>query len=80
MKSIRSATDFFDELQGEIEDVKAGTLGLEEAREVSKLRGHQVKIASIASQNLRFALKTRRGDIPLLSDAGDTQIQPPSPQ
>jgi hypothetical protein len=78
--NIRSAADFFDELQGEIEAIKAGTLGLEEAREISKYRGHQVKVASIASQNMRFALKTRRGEIPLVSDGELTQTAPSSPQ
>lgn len=65
---IRTASQFFDELQTEIESIKNGTLGLEEAREVSKFRGHQVKIASIASQNQRFAFKARKGEIPLLTD------------
>ena len=59
---IRTATEFFDEVQKEIESLKAGTLDVEVAREVSKFRGHQVKIATIASQNMRFALKTKKGD------------------
>ena len=65
---IRSATEFFDELQAEIEDIKAGRLGLEEAREVSKYRGHQVKTAVVASQNMRFAARTKQ-DVPLLEAA-----------
>lgn len=68
---IRTATQFFDELQGEIEAIKAGTLDVEQAREISKFRGHQVKLASIVSQNLRFSLKSRKGDVPLIADGNN---------
>jgi len=44
------------------------------AREVSKFRGHQVKVAAIASQNMRFSLKNRKGDVvTLLPEAKEAQ-------
>lgn len=74
---IRTATDFFDAMQEEIESLKAGTLDVEVAREVSKFRGHQVKVAAIASQNMRFSLKTRKGDtVTLLPETAESSGEP----
>ena len=61
-RRIRTTAEFFDELQDEIDAIKDHSLPLEEAREVSRFRGHQVKVATVASQNQRFALRTRKGE------------------